>query len=214
VEAGLLEYKKWKLTRDETVSAGQAPTLRVETVGARAKGVPAGASELPMFSGFEEAEHVAVVAMEQEAGRPRGRRFGALVHGVLAAVPLEAGIDVIAAAAELQARILGADERETAAAARAVERVLAHEVLVPARAALARGVCRRETPIQFLDDDGTVIEGVVDLAYEEAGEWTVIDFKTDADPGTIPAYRNQLGLYVKGLKRALGRPVRALLMQV
>ncbi len=214
VEAGLADYKAWKMTHDETVAAGQAPSLRVATVGARAKGVPADAGDLPMFSGFEEAGLVAVIEMEQEAGRSRGRRFGALVHAVLAAVPLDAGRDLIEERTETLARVLGADDREVRSAVRAVTDALAHAALDAARAAMARGACRRETPIQFVDEDGTVVEGVVDLAYEEEGGWVVIDFKTDAEPGTIPAYRNQLALYVRGLKKALDRPVRAVLMQV
>jgi len=58
---------------------------------------------------------------------------------------------------------------------------MTHDVLVRARGADARGACRRETPVTLTLPDGTLIEGVVDLAFEEGGEWTVVDYKTDRE---------------------------------
>ena len=44
---------------------------------------------------------------------------------------------------------------------------------------------RRETPILLRREDGTLLEGVVDLAFREEGPdsagWTVVDFKTDRE---------------------------------
>ena len=37
----------------------------------------------------------------------------------------------------------------------------------------------RETPVTWLQSDGGMIEGVLDLAFEENGVTTVVDFKTD-----------------------------------
>ena len=51
-----------------------------------------------------------------------------------------------------------------------------------ARAAEAAGQCRREVPVTLTLSDGRLLEGVVDLAYEHEGAWTVVDFKTDEDP--------------------------------
>jgi ATP-dependent exoDNAse (exonuclease V) beta subunit len=68
-----------------------------------------------------------------------------------------------------------------AAAAEVAERVLAHDLLARARSAAARHVCRRESPVMIKDQDGMLIEGVVDLAFEEKGVWTVVDFKTDQE---------------------------------
>jgi hypothetical protein len=43
-------------------------------------------------------------------------------------------------------------------------------------------VVRRETPIQHYREDGTLIEGVVDLAFQEAtpefNGWIVVDLPT------------------------------------
>jgi ATP-dependent exoDNAse (exonuclease V) beta subunit len=79
----------------------------------------------------------------------------------------------------------------------------------------ARGSCRREAPITLLDDDGTLLEGHVDLAFEENGEWHVIDFKTDREiGGALDRYRLQVALYVEAVARATGRPAHGLLVQI
>ena len=102
--------------------------------------------------------------------RPGGARFGELVHAMLAAAPLDADRAAIEALADVHGRILSAPDEEIAAAIEAVQKVLAHELLARARAADARGACRRETPVTCTLADGTLIEGIVDLAFEEAGE--------------------------------------------
>ena len=38
-----------------------------------------------------------------------------------------------------------------------------------------------ETPLLFEQSDGSLAEGVVDLAFREQETWTVVDFKTDRD---------------------------------
>jgi hypothetical protein len=50
-----------------------------------------------------------------------------------------------------------------------------------AREAWRDGRCRRETSVACRQPDGSLVEGVLDLAFEEAGGWTVVDFKTDAE---------------------------------
>ncbi len=65
------------------------------------------------------------------------------------------------------------------AACRLIEGVMGHDLLRHAREAYVRGKCRRETPITLRGVGGTLVEGNVDLAVEEDGEWKVIDFKTD-----------------------------------
>jgi ATP-dependent exoDNAse (exonuclease V) beta subunit len=80
--------------------------------------------------------------------------------------------------------------------------VLAHPLLAGARAADTAGKCRREVPVTLTLDDGRLLEGVVDLAWEQDGAWTVVDFKTDEDPSReLDAYSRQVGLYAAGLGR-------------
>src|SRR5204863_3854682 len=100
--------------------------------------------------------------------------------------------------------------------ASAVERLLTHEVLIRARAAEARGACRRETPVTYTLADGAMIEGVVDLAFEEAGEWTVVDYKTDREIAASgeDRYRRQVALYASAIAQATGKPAAGVLVRI
>jgi ATP-dependent exoDNAse (exonuclease V) beta subunit len=147
----------------------------------------------------------------REAGRPGGKRFGTLVHAVLAEIDLQARPDAIAIAAAAQGRLAGATQTEVSAAARAVEAALAHPLL--RRAAKSRD-CRREEPLVHRLGDGTLLEGVVDLAFRDVEGWTVVDFKTDARPGDRAQYAAQLRLYCAAIEEATGAPARAALLAV
>jgi ATP-dependent exoDNAse (exonuclease V) beta subunit len=70
-------------------------------------------------------------------------------------------------------------------------------------------------PIAWCDTNGLLIEGVVDLAFEQAEGWMVIDFKTDEEfRGNEPAYRRQVGMYASAIQAANGAEVSAVLMRV
>jgi ATP-dependent exoDNAse (exonuclease V) beta subunit len=70
-------------------------------------------------------------------------------------------------------------------------------------------------PIVWRDSDGLLVEGVVDLAFEQGEGWTVIDFKTDEEfRGNEPAYRRQVGMYASAIGAATGVRVAALLMRL
>jgi ATP-dependent helicase/nuclease subunit A len=153
--------------------------------------------------------------LPRDPERPAGARFGALVHAALAAVPLDANTDQVQQITALYARVLGADERETAAAAAAVHSALAHPLMARARDALAHGGCRRETPITLTLGGGFLVEGVVDLAFLEKGAWTVVDFKTDRElEKELEHYKLQVGLYALSIVRATGQPCDRILMRV
>jgi ATP-dependent exoDNAse (exonuclease V) beta subunit len=118
------------------------------------------------------------------------------------------------ASAGLQARILGATPEETAAAGEVAAAVLAHPLLARARAAFARGRCRRETPVSGVGPDGNLLEGILDLAFEDEQGWTIVDFKTTAQTaGVVERYRRQVAMYAWLVRRATGRDVRAVLLR-
>jgi ATP-dependent exoDNAse (exonuclease V) beta subunit len=98
-----------------------------------------------------------------------------------------------------------------AAAARAAAAALEHPLL--RRAALAEE-CRREEPLLHRLEDGTLLEGVVDLAFRDASGWTVVDFKTDAQPDSQPHYAAQLRLYCAAITAVTKLPARAALLAV
>lgn len=148
--------------------------------------------------------------------RPGGRRFGALVHAILASIDLNAGAGEVERDAVLQQRMVDATTVERDAAVTAVTRALYHPVL---RAAATATQVRRETPVFLTLEDGSLAEGVVDLAFREAREgfegWTVVDFKTDGEfSAEAERYRQQVALYVRAVQAATGLPARGLLLVI
>ncbi len=205
LEADRQTYRDWQHVRAAALERGAQPSIAVETVTEWARRA---AADLP------EPE-VTVVDAASGIARPSGPRFGTLVHAILATVALDAGRAAIAEVAALQARIHGAPDDEIAAAAAVVEAALAHPLLLRAREAWTHGRCRRETPISAIEPDGSILEGVLDLAFEEDAGWTVVDFKTQAElAGLIPRYRRQVSAYAAVVARVTGRPASAVLLRL
>jgi ATP-dependent exoDNAse (exonuclease V) beta subunit len=190
-------HAEWQARRARAIESGQRPSLRVETATARSLAQPEGPA----------AQLAAVEA--REPSRPRGKRFGSLVHAVLAEVPLAAGPAEIARLAAAEGRLSGAAAEEVAAAARAVEAALRHPLLQRAARSLEM---RREEPLVHRLADGTLLEGVVDLAFRDDAGWTLVDFKTDDRPESQPAYAAQLRLYSAAIEAATGARVTAAIL--
>jgi ATP-dependent exoDNAse (exonuclease V) beta subunit len=204
-DASAREHAEWKAAKASTLAAAAAPTLRVVTVTERKDGAPsadAGASEVAI----ERTEAT-------RRARPHGKRFGILVHAVLATVALDATKSGIGDAARIQGRLTGASEEEILAAGEVVLAALAHPLLARARAA-ERVI--RETELMLREPNGDIVEGVVDLAFFEKGAgWTVVDFKTDLDFGDRAAgYREQVALYARALAQATGAAATGALLAV
>ena len=201
-------YDRWHMARDDARESGAVPSMLVEA--ARdwlGRDVPVAGAEL-----------VRVVGEGRSGGEAQsgGIAFGLLVHGLLATAPFGSPRSALDDLAAIDARVLGLTEEDAAAAAAAVERLLTHAVLVRARAADARGACRRETPVTLTMADGTVVEGIVDLAFEEAGTWTVVDYKTDREIASsgVERYRRQVALYASAIAQATGQPAHGVLIRV
>jgi ATP-dependent helicase/nuclease subunit A len=208
VESGLAAYNSWRERRQQAIAAGSQSSAVVRTVTQTAKTAGDGALD-------KQLPPVEIVELPRSANRPSGRRFGTLVHAVLASVPLDGDLRVVQRLATIHGRILGATAEEIDSASKTVHTALAHPLLNHACNAARQGRCRREAPIAWRDTDGLLIEGVVDLAFEQAEGWTVIDFKTDEEfRGNEPAYRRQVGMYASAIQAANGTRVSALLMRV
>ena len=201
-------YEAWRDDRERLVEQGKAPSVRVQTATAWA----AEAAELGIDEVIAASAAIEIIAMPGAEGRPRGPRFGTLVHAVLAIVALDAGDEAIRRTAGVQGRIIGSSADEIAAAVTVVTSVLTHDLMVRARGA-AR--VRRETPVTWTQKDGTLIEGVLDLAFDEGDRTIVIDFKTDHELSAGEArYRAQLQQYVDAVASATGRPASGVLWKV
>jgi ATP-dependent exoDNAse (exonuclease V) beta subunit len=208
VESGLANYKTWRARRERAVANGSQSSVSVRTVTQEAKADTDEAARV-------KHSPVQIVELRRPAHRPSGRRFGALVHAVLASVPLDGDASTVQSLAAIHGRILGASQEEIAAASQAAYAALAHALFDEARSAALEGRCRREVPIAWREGDGSLIEGVIDLAFEGAEGWTVVDFKTDEEfRGNESAYRRQVGMYAAAVGAANGRPALAILMRV
>ncbi len=217
VADGRGRYDRWKLARHDARAAGAAASLAIVTVREWVTAeAAAGDAPQPAPSEPRPEDLVAVVNLTRETeARPGGVAFGLLVHDLLARAPFGSARSALVELAVAQARVLGLDEDAAHTAAAIVDRLFAHDLLTRAAAAQAHGACRRETPVTAVMPDGTMVEGVVDLAFEEKGLWTVVDYKTDRELAIgEAAYRRQVSFYASAIAKATGQPAKAVLVHV
>ena len=214
VADGRTRYDQWLLARMDARESGAVPSLMVTTVREWSEQVES--RESSAFSPATETVTIVDASVAGDDLRSGGTAFGLLVHDLLARAPFDATRAMLDGLAANEARMLDLAAADAAAAAAIVERLLAHELIVRARAAEQRGACRRETPVTFLLPDRTLAEGIVDLAFEEAGEWIVVDYKTDRAMLTKgeDQYRRQVALYAAAIAQATGQPSRGILLRV
>ena len=140
---------------------------------------------------------------------PTGRHFGSLVHRVLEWISLEdATAPQVRATAAALAPSFGLDAEAGRRAGEAAWSALGLPVM--SRARTARRVWR-ELPLVF-PDGSDLIEGVIDLVFEEEAGLVIVDYKTDRitpDQAVAQAAHHapQLQLYGRGLAQAWGMPV-------
>ncbi len=141
-------------------------------------------------------------------GSEGGRDFGSLVHRLLEWIPLDAAAEAASMAAAL-APSFGIDAAGARRAAEAVSRALALPIMERARRA-AR--VYREVPLAFADGSD-LIEGYLDLVFEEDGQLVIVDYKSDQilpEQAVAQAHHHapQLQLYGRGLAQATGQGVK------
>jgi ATP-dependent helicase/nuclease subunit A len=157
--------------------------------------------DLPALERHEEVHEAAV-------------RLGTAVHEAMEALLDPVRTPPGSAAEAVAASAFPLDPAARAEAVRLVERLLAHPVVARARAARRRFV---ELPILFRDDaleGAPLVEGKIDLLFEEDDGWVVVDWKTDRLP--TPAvraerealYAPQLASYARALVALLGPGTR------
>jgi ATP-dependent helicase/nuclease subunit A len=157
-----------------------------------------------------DAAPATTAADAARAGSPTGREFGRLVHQLLEWVAFGDGAaESVRSMAEALAPSFGLAPETARRAGEHAARALALPVIERARRAER---VWRELPLAFTDE-GRLVEGIVDLVFEEDGQLVIVDYKSDAigDDHALTradAHKEQLRLYGRGLVQALGRPVR------
>jgi ATP-dependent exoDNAse (exonuclease V) beta subunit len=208
-DASIRAHDLWQRRRHEIAERGARPTLVARTVTEHTRALTAP----PPAPAPVTIERVDTARFT----RPHGRRFGTLVHAVLAEIPFDAAPPAIERAAAVQGRYLGCPPPEIEAAALTVAEALRHPLLRRAAAAQASGLCRREIPLSLRLEDGSVLDGIVDLAFAAPTDpaWTVVDFKTDLTlAGNRAAYEEQVRLYARAITEATARPAQPVLLYV
>jgi ATP-dependent exoDNAse (exonuclease V) beta subunit len=205
-------YAEWKEGRQTLHSRATQPTISVQTVTALAR------SDASMHLAAHPTVRVEMIE-RIDPERPGGRRFGALVHAMLASVDLTADDDAIQASAVINGRLVGASKEETQAAIVTVRAALRHPLLQRAAASARRGELRRETPVLLTLDDGNLVDGVIDLAFRENipefTGWTVVDFKTDREfIAASDRYSAQVAVYSAAIQAATGLASRGVLLVI
>jgi ATP-dependent helicase/nuclease subunit A len=211
----LSKYRTWQADRDDIVARARARSMNTQTVTAAVlkRNDDMGLSDV--------VKRIDVIDVSRSTARPFGPRFGSLVHATLATVPLDAGEDVVLAIATTQGRILPtakqqayADE-EVYAAVEVVTAVLRDPLFDRVRAAERAARCHRELPVVWKSPDGTLVEGAIDLAFEDPTGVTVLDFKTDRELTLdLERYKRQLAVYCQAMEQMTERPAKGLLLRV
>ncbi len=158
---------------------------------------PASPEDLPSIERSEEVQARAV-------------RLGSAVHEAMELlldperIPPSSAEDAVAATSP------ALDPAGVAEAVSLVERLLAHPVVARARVSRRRFV---ELPVLFRDEafeGAPLVEGKIDLLFEEGDGWVVVDWKTDristaaARTEREALYTPQLASYARALSAVLG----------
>jgi ATP-dependent exoDNAse (exonuclease V) beta subunit len=201
-EQSVRDYSQWKESRRHRLAAGATPSMDIFSPSDAAAPVSDSAG-----ARFE------VQVVDREADRPGGARFGSLVHLLLRhAWEVGGARDELATLADFHGRILDAPIEERAAAVTTTRRTLQHPLMRRAARASRR---HQEYPVTFRTRQGRIMEGVIDLMFEEAGEWHVVDFKTDTDIDSLQQrHQTQLGWYVEAVSRVMLQPAKGYVLGV
>ena len=208
VAADRARYDAWQAGRAAVLERAGVPSMQVVTATEWVRSEESHAGEI-------QTSAIVIDDASAPGPRPSGRRFGVLVHALLAAAPVDATERQLRDLAALHARVLAAPDAERDGAVEVVARVMRHAILDAARAAMRAGRrCHREAPIT-LCRGGAIIDGQIDLAFETAEGWTVVDFKTDAELGASEeVYRRQVALYADALAQITGKPARGVILRI
>ncbi len=215
-------YDRWREQRTLTQASGNKASMRVMTATELAEATD---SRFPIPDSGS--------IMIEDAGfgviRPSGKRFGTIVHALLASMPLDATAGAIDELAALHAKLFAAPDEERDGAAAIARKLLTHPRLESARAAQKAGRrVWREAPVSLRLDPSTslragdapestvhLVDGQIDLAYETDSGWVIVDFKTDIEIASAQdAYKQQVALYCEAVHRATGLPASGVLLRV
>lgn len=146
-----------------------------------------------------------------------GAERGTLVHRALSLIPLDAlrqaadmGRAVHQAVHDMVEREIFTPQELLMLNLRGVTAFFQSEL---GQRMLRSDTVRREWSFNLVmnEESGTLLQGVIDCAFLEDGEWVLVDYKTDRisdENAFCERYALQLTWYARALERITGRPVR------
>ncbi len=159
-------------------------------------------------------------------GTMRGTDRGTLYHRILEYLPLKENMGAAEIRKELEQmtekKLLNPQETEAISVYR-LERFYRSRIAARMRAAWERGMLWREQPFvlaipagelyNMKSDEPILIQGIIDVFFEEDGELVVLDYKTDYLPEApeetlLGRYTKQIELYCRALTEITGKQVR------
>jgi len=150
---------------------------------------------------------------EPPTGAPtHGRELGTLVHAVMEQIDFGAP-ETVRDVARAIARTTGAGGDLVGEATGLVERALGSSII---RRAAVASHASREVPF-CVSHGGVIVEGKIDLLFEEEDGIVIVDYKTDAVPpdgaeGLADRYRQQAEAYALAVTQASGKPVKEIVL--
>jgi ATP-dependent exoDNAse (exonuclease V) beta subunit len=213
IAADRARYDDWLEKRRQAQVAGRIASIKISTATEMTKDAADRHHPVPSIL-VEDAAQLS-------APRPSGKRFGTLVHALLATMPLDAGPAEATELAALYAKLFAAPDVERDAAAAIGASLVKHSRWRAAQEAAAAGRrVWREAPVSLSvktepGEAPTIVDGQVDLAYETDDGWVVVDFKTDVEiVSAQDAYKQQVALYAAAVAKATGKPATGVLLRV
>jgi ATP-dependent exoDNAse (exonuclease V) beta subunit len=146
-----------------------------------------------------------------------GAAFGRLVHDLLERVDWKEPT-LLEAIAHEEVRACGAPGKSGDSAVKMVKAALASDLV---GRILKSDRYYKEVPFAFKECDpdgrGMIVEGMIDVVFEEGGDVSIVDFKTDKIPKGAAReradhYMAQVETYRKALAAACGRPPKEVIL--
>ncbi len=198
--------------RAARLSISSTPSFSVTQVTTVAHLLP-----LPMGEGRGEGGTIATLPFHERTGR--GMSWGRVLHRLLEALMKDPSLDIRAYAANL----LAEEDRPTEdleETIRLVEGVRSSDLWQRALAAKRRLV---EVPFALMASSAdlgltagpseTLLQGAIDLVFQEDSGWIVVDYKSDTISGNLDQlvrfYRPQLAHYRRYWEDLTGQPTKA-----
>ena len=160
-------------------------------------------SELPSCPAFLEDQKVT------------GAERGTLMHRVLSLIPLDALRGKVSLFGPIKEAIHAMADREIFTYQEVmqiyIKGVADYFASDLGQRMLRSQNVRREWAFNLMIEGGTLLQGVIDCAFQEDDGWVLVDYKTDriADEAAfLQRYEGQIGWYARALETITGMPVK------